>query len=137
MQITKLNPFTNVKRIWRSLLAVTVLCTAFSASAQFFPRTYEGTLSFNGKLANQCLELNRGDTATISIDVFLGDGIPRRNTKWTLWSGEFSTVTTSGVPVSGMGSFVGDYRQGTLYITDLIIGDSCYFGNLNLKVRMK
>jgi hypothetical protein len=137
MQTTTLNPFTRVQRIWRGLLAVALLCTAFSASAQIFPRVFEGTLSFPGKMVNECDALNRGDSVNLRIAIFLGDGVPRPSAKWPLREGEFAATTTSGVPVTGYGTFIGSYRSGTLYIHRLTVGDSCHWEEPNLKVRMQ
>jgi len=130
--------FTSMcKRLWLALAAISLISFAFNGTAQANPSIiYQGTLSFKGKIVNQCPELYRGDTARFSISLPIGDGIPRPRSKVTLWSGEITTVTSSGVSIVALGTLVGDASQATLYITDLIVGESCYFSGLNLSVKM-
>ena len=123
------------KRLWLALAAISLIGFAFNGTAQASPSViYQGTLSFKGKIVNQCPELYRGDTATFSISLPIGDGLPRPRSKVTLWTGEITTVTSSGVFIVALGTLVGDASQATLYITDLIVGESCYFSGLSVKM---
>ena len=138
MKTTTLKFTSMCQRLWLALAALALIGLAGSASAQVgFDVTYEGTLSFKGKIVNQCPELQSGDSATFSISRSFGDAIPRPRSKFTLWSGEINAVTSSGVSIVALATLVGDASQATLYITDLIVGDSCYFTGLKLRVSMR
>lgn len=138
MKTITLNLGSSFKRLCLGLLAVGLLGVAANASAQLnITVNFEGTLAFKGKMVNECPQLNRGDTAPVSITVSFGDAIPRGHSKSPIWSGEISMVTSSGVSVVALGTMVGDTRQGTLYISELIVGDDCLFVDQRISVKMQ
>ena len=128
-----------MKTMFQYLAAAFLFVAAYDANAQFSFRSYQGTLTIHHSVADQCPFLAQGDQVPITVLVQFGDAIFRR--KMDLGDYGFTTTTSSGVPVSGVGRLVADYRSGTLYISELTIGDPagehCYLIGLNLKVGVK
>jgi len=128
-----------MKTLFKYLAAAFLFCVALNANAQFFGQTFHGSLSFNGKLAHECPAITQGDSADVAVTIFFGDGIFRQ--KMVLGDFAFNTTTTSGVPVSGVGTFIGNLRGGSLEIHELTIGDppagGCDLSGLNIKISMK
>ena len=121
------------------LVGAFMLCSGYHASAQFGIRIYQGTLSIKGSLAHDCAVLTQGDQATISVAAFFGDAIFRK--KMNMGDYAFSTVTTSGVLITGVGTLVAYFRGGQFVIHEMSINGvefgSCYLPDLDLKVGVK
>src|SRR5207247_1879250 len=125
--------------------AAFLLCAGSPARAQFGTSFYnfDGALSFPSSLVQQCPLLNPGDTAIIRTQVAFGDYLDLnffRKRKTDLGTRGFFGATASGVPVQGVGHFVGNVKGGTLTVTDLTIGDAlvgtCSFSGLSISVKM-
>ena len=144
MNTSLLNSNLSRRALFSALLGTAVLIgPTFPASAQIGSyHGYQGTLSFPRNLIEQCAWLQRGDQATVTVLIFLGDAVDLSFFKHRTDLGTvgFSSVTTSGVPVTGRGTLVANYNGGTLHVTDLTVHDplgaDCTLIGLNLSVKM-
>jgi hypothetical protein len=145
MQTSLLNSRLSRRSLFGALLGATLfLCAGSPARAQginFY--NFDGALSFPSSLISQCALLRPRDTAAIRTQIVFGDFLDLnffRGRKADLGTRGFFGTTASGVPVQGVGHFVGNVKGGTLTVTDITIGDplagGCTFSGLSIAVKM-
>ena len=125
-----------MKTLFKYISAAFLFCAALNANAKIYGLVnYQGKLSFPQDIIAACPLLKKGDTATIYASTFgLGKIYVNFGTR------AFTTTTSSGVPVSGEGTFIANATGGTVYVTAMTIGDplgaNCSFVNINLAVNL-
>jgi hypothetical protein len=125
-----------MKTLFKYLSAAFLYCAALNANAQTPVLTYyECKLSFPQDMIAACPLLKKGDTATCFVSAYA------TKAKANLGTFAFTTITTSGVPVTGEGTLIASTSGGTFHVTALTIGDplgdNCSFVNIDVSVNAK